>query len=75
MPNRSPKDARMVETRYVRSPPIRRRPPTESLSDVELLAEIGRDLKSVYAEVLHEPLPDHLATLLRRLDTSHLTTR
>lgn len=65
----------MVDTRYVRSPPVRPRPQTEPLSDVELLAEIGRDLKSVYAEVLHEPLPDHLATLVRRLDASQSTMR
>ena len=41
---------------------------TQPPSDRQLLAEIGRDLKSVYRDVLKEPLPEHLAALVRKLE-------
>jgi hypothetical protein len=39
------------------------------ISDIELLAAIGRELRSVYAELLREPLPEHLAVIIERLET------
>jgi hypothetical protein len=38
------------------------------LSDVEFLAEIGRQLRAVYSELLREPLPEHLAVIIERLE-------
>jgi CheY-like chemotaxis protein len=38
------------------------------LTDVELLAEIGRELRSVYSELLREPIPEHLAVIIERLE-------
>ena len=38
------------------------------LTDVELLAEIGRALRSVYSELLREPLPEHLAVIIDKLE-------
>jgi hypothetical protein len=40
---------------------------TGSLSP-ELQAHIGRQLRSVYDEVLKEPVPDHLRELLAELE-------
>ena len=39
-----------------------------ALSDLDLLAAIRRELLWVYAELLHESLPDHLARLVERLE-------
>ncbi|WP_188312042.1 NepR family anti-sigma factor [Salinarimonas soli] len=33
-----------------------------------MLDRVGRDLKTVYAPVVQEPLPGQLASLVRRLD-------
>ena len=42
------------------------------LSDAELLDEIGRALRSVYSELLREPIPERLATIIERLETRSL---
>ena len=42
--------------------------PKNSLSDAELMADIGKELRAVYIDVLREPLPDKVATLSRKLD-------
>jgi hypothetical protein len=42
--------------------------PKNSLSDAELMANIGKGLRAVYMDVLREPLPDKVAALLRKLD-------
>ena len=42
------------------------------LSDAELLAEIGRALRRVYSELLREPIPEHLAAIIERLETRSL---
>jgi hypothetical protein len=38
------------------------------LSDVELLAEIGRELRAVYNDLFREPVPEHLARIIERLE-------
>ncbi len=38
------------------------------LSDTELLAAITRDLRTIYSDVIREPLPEKLAAALDRLD-------
>ena len=40
-----------------------------TLSDTELLAEIGRALRATYSELLREPIPEHLAVIIQKLDT------
>lgn len=42
--------------------------PFRGLSDTAMMAEIGRDLRSAYSELLTEPLPEHLACIVRKLD-------
>lgn len=42
--------------------------PTRGLSELAMVTEIGRDLRSTYGDVLKEPLPEHLACIVRRLD-------
>jgi hypothetical protein len=42
------------------------------LSDAELLAEIGCALRNVYSELLREPIPEHLAAIIERLETRSL---
>ncbi|HEV2602828.1 MAG TPA: NepR family anti-sigma factor [Microvirga sp.] len=32
------------------------------------MSEIGRDLRSVYTDLVKEPLPEHLACIVRKLD-------
>jgi Anti-sigma factor NepR len=39
-----------------------------SLSDAELMSNIGKGLRAVYMDVLREPLPDNVMALLRRID-------
>jgi hypothetical protein len=39
-----------------------------SLTDVELLAEIGRELRHAYSELLREPIPEHLAVIIEKLE-------
>ena len=41
-------------------------------SDAEFLAEIGGALRRVYSELLREPIPEHLATIIERLGTRSL---
>jgi len=41
---------------------------TRGLSDSALMAEIGRDLRSMYSDLLKEPLPEHLNCIVRELD-------
>ena len=36
--------------------------------DPEALARFGRGLRAMYADVVHEPLPEHLAAVLRKLE-------
>jgi hypothetical protein len=33
-----------------------------------MMAEISRDLRSVYTDLLKEPLPEHLACIVRKLE-------
>ncbi len=40
-----------------------------NLTDPTLLANLGRDLRSVYTDLVKEPLPDHLASIVRRLES------
>jgi hypothetical protein len=40
----------------------------DSLSHAYLLARIGRELRRTYGDPAEEPVPDHMAELLRRLD-------
>ena len=40
----------------------------DSLSHAELLSPIGYRLRTIYTDVLQEPLPDHLAVIIERLD-------
>ena len=42
--------------------------PSRSLPEAVMMAEIGRDLRSVYNDVLKEPLPEYLACIVRRLE-------
>ncbi len=43
-------------------------PAPNMISDDELLAAIRRDLRSIYSDVLREPLPEKLAAVLLRLE-------
>lgn len=58
------------------SPGFRRdgppRAPT-TLSDAELLAEIGRGLTSVYVEFLQQPVPRRTADVLNRIKVAFQT--
>ena len=45
--------------------------PPARVSDAELLAAIGRDLAAVYAEILHQPLPERLANLLQQIEATN----
>lgn len=38
------------------------------MADAKMLRSIGRELQSVYGDVVEDPVPDHLADILRRLD-------
>lgn len=40
-----------------------------NLSDPSVLMALGRDLRAVYTDVLKEPLPDSLVSIVRRLET------
>ncbi len=42
--------------------------PARGLSEAAMMAEIGRDLRSLYNGLLKEPLPDNLACIVRELD-------
>jgi hypothetical protein len=35
-----------------------------------MMAEIGRDLRTMYNELLREPIPDHLVCIVRELEKS-----
>lgn len=41
--------------------------------DTEFMNELGNDLRVAYRRVLHEPLPDALATLVRQLEDREQT--
>ena len=45
--------------------------PPKRVSDAELLLAIGRDLAAVYAEILHQPLPERLANLLHQIEANN----
>jgi Anti-sigma factor NepR len=62
-------DGQAFAARPASQPPSRLHP---RLSDAELLDEIGRALRSVYSELLREPIPEHLATIIERLETRSL---
>jgi hypothetical protein len=62
-----PEDDGSFIVRLATAPHLRRRP-GRPLSDVEFLAEIGRELRSVYSELLREPLPEHLAVIIDKLE-------
>jgi hypothetical protein len=58
-------------TQHRRAPVERQREAaneTTGLSDLDLLAGIRRELLRVYAELLQESLPDHVAKLVERLE-------
>lgn len=38
------------------------------ISDAELLRRIGHDLRSIYAEVIRQPLPHNIKAALARID-------
>ncbi len=40
-------------------------------SDSELLRRIGHDLRSVYAEVIRQPLPHKIEVALSRIEREH----
>jgi hypothetical protein len=42
--------------------------PSRGISESAMMAEIGRDLRSVYTDLLKEPLPEHLACIVRKLE-------
>ncbi|HEX2552442.1 MAG TPA: NepR family anti-sigma factor [Microvirga sp.] len=46
--------------------------PARGLSEAAMMAEIGRDLRSMYTDLLKEPLPEHLACIVRELDKRSL---
>jgi hypothetical protein len=39
-----------------------------SVADAIVMGQIGKSLARVYQDVLHEPLPERLALLLKRVD-------
>jgi hypothetical protein len=39
-----------------------------SISDTELLRTIGNDLRSLYAEVIKQPMPRNIEAALERID-------
>jgi hypothetical protein len=41
---------------------------SNGMADARLLRRIGRELQTVYGEVVEAPVPDHLAEILRRMD-------
>jgi hypothetical protein len=61
-----PEDDGPFIVRRAIAPDPRREP--GRLTDVELLAEIGRELRSVYSELLREPIPEHLAVIIEKLE-------
>ncbi len=50
----------MLATRQDRAPSMQ--------SDTELLAAITRDLRTIYSDVIREPLPEKLAAALDRVE-------
>ena len=44
--------------------------PSRVISDEELLHTIHDHLAAVYADVLHVPIPDRIAAILRRLEAA-----
>ncbi len=42
--------------------------PARGLSEAAMMAEIGRDLRTMYNELLREPLPEHLTCIVQELD-------
>ena len=43
-------------------------------SDSELLRRIGHDLRSLYAEVIRQPLPRNIEVALSRIEREHSRT-
>ena len=43
-------------------------------SDSELLRRIGHDLRSLYAEVIRQPLPRNIGVALSRIEREHSRT-
>jgi hypothetical protein len=43
-------------------------------SDSELLRQIGHDLRSLYAEVIRQPLPHNIEVALSRIEREHSRT-
>ena len=41
---------------------------SSSLSDAEILALIGRDLQTMYRDLVQEPLPEHLTVIVEKLE-------
>ncbi len=45
------------------------------VSDRDLLRRIGHDLRSLYAEVIRQPLPRSIEVALSRIEREHSRTR
>ena len=43
--------------------------------EADLLVGVQRELRSVYAEILHQPLPERIARLIERLEAEISKTR
>ena len=48
--------------------------PASVASDSELLRRIGHDLRSLYAEVIRQPLPRNIEVALSRIEREHSHT-
>ena len=44
------------------------------VSDSELLRRIGHDLRSLYAEVIRQPMPHNIEVALSRIEQEHSRT-
>jgi hypothetical protein len=43
-------------------------PPASRCVGAKLIGVVGHDLRTLYREVLHLPVPDHLAAVIERLE-------
>ena len=68
MPRKLPPEDAITSSERNHEGPGRGAEPARGLSDVELLAEIGRELRAVYNDLFREPVPEHLAQIIERLE-------
>ena len=45
------------------------------LSDDELLSAITRDLRTIYADIIRQPLPESLAAVLKRVEAQATSSK